>query len=105
VPLRIHALNVGVVVLALGANTGTARRVGPGRTADQQTGSGPDRSTITSAQRGTRYRTDDSTDRGTGDRRLLRGLLGRPTTDLEVGELTTIDIICVETFDALAGSR
>lgn len=77
VPLRIHALDVGVVVLPLRSPTGLLRSIRTGDAADQQPGAGTNCRPLLTTNGGPRYGTDRRADGSRGNGRLPGTLAGR----------------------------
>ena len=98
-PLSVHALDVGIVVLLLGTDPRTARRIATDGTAQQQSGAGTDGGAVpAAANRRTGHCTHRRTNRSTGHGGLPGGLFSRPPTDLDMGELAAQRIIVTETL-------
>ena len=105
-PLGIHALNEGVVVLALGADTRRASAASTNSRPHQQARAGTDsRAFATTANRGAGYSTHCRTDRSTGRQRFVGRLAGSLAANLLQRKITAVGVILTETLDALPGSR
>jgi len=80
--LGVHALDVGIVVLALTAVTRGSCGIDTNHTAYQQTGPGADCRALIAANRRTGNRTNRRTDDSTAHCRLIGGLLAATATNL-----------------------
>lgn len=104
-PLGVHALDIGVIVLALGADGRGARGIGTGGTAHEQAGAGADGGPLAVAADGcASQRTDRCPDRRAGDRGFLRRITGGLATDLVLRVLTTFHVVSPETLEGLASA-
>ena len=104
-PLGIHALNIGIVVLPLAAISGTTRRVRPDSTAHQQARAGTNSSALTAANRRTGNCADRRSNNCTAHGRLIGCLLTGAPTDLTKREVATNIIIGPETLRRLPRTR
>jgi hypothetical protein len=105
VPLGVHALDEGIVVLALRTDTGTTRRIRTHGATHEQAGTGTNRRALITADGRAGHGTDRGSDYRAGHCRLPCRLIGTLTAGLIVGILPTKGIVFPETLDALAGSR
>jgi hypothetical protein len=105
VALGVHALDVGIVVLALSTHARSTRTISPAGATHQQANTGACRSATIAAQRSAGYRADRRTDNRAGHCRLSGSIFSRLATDLNMGVLATVAIILAEAFDAIPASR
>lgn len=92
-PLGIHALNVGIVVLTLATITRASRRIRTNSTTYEQAGSRADRRSLTATYRSTGNSTNCRTDDSTSQRCLIGRLLATTPANLTKGKITTNIII------------
>jgi hypothetical protein len=98
VTLGVHALDVSIVVLALGANAGGARTIGTNGATQQQAGACASAHAAMAAYGSPRNGTDGRSNGSTGESRLSSSILCSLATNLKVGILAAIPIILTETL-------
>jgi len=105
VALGVHALDIGIVVLALSTYSRSARTIGTDRTTHQQSCPGAGANATMAANGGPGYCTDCRADSGAGYGRLSGCIFSGLATDLHVGVLATVAIIFAEALDGIATPR
>ena len=104
-PLGIHALDVGIVVLALRTARRGACAICPGCAAHQQASTSTNSSTFAVATNGSPSQSaNGSTNSGAGYGRLLAGITSCLSTDLIVRVIPAVDIVRTETLERLPGT-
>ena len=105
VALGVHALDIGIVVLALRANPRSARAIDTDRTTHQQSCPGAGANATMAANGSAGYCTDCRADSGAGYSRLSGCIFSGLATDLNVGVLATVAIIFAEALDGITTPR
>jgi len=101
VPFGVHALDEGVIVLALTTVAGSTCTIGPHCATDQQAGAGTDSGTLATANRRAGNCSDCRTNHRTANRRLICRLLAAPATNLPQSKISASKIVSAEALHRL----
>lgn len=103
-PARVHALNVGIVVLPLAPVTGCSSGIDPHCAADQQTSAGANGSPLAATNRRTSRCTDRCANHRTTGSSLIRHLLAAAATNLPQGKITAGMVVIAKALHRLPGT-